>query len=137
MKLVKVAEASEISVGSMKHIEAEGREILIANVRGKFYAVGDRCGHMNVRLSAGTLSGSVVTCPLHFSRFDVKTGKMVLEPIIPPTPGESVMECLPEEFRRSFGAAARRQKRLMKQVKTHDLETFRVVIEEGTILVEM
>jgi nitrite reductase/ring-hydroxylating ferredoxin subunit len=38
--LVKVAKTIDIPSGKMKHVEIEGLEILIANVEGKFYAVG-------------------------------------------------------------------------------------------------
>ncbi len=74
---VKVAKTIDIPVGKMMHAEVDGKEILIANVEGKFYAVGDRCPHMSVLLSKGTLDNSIVTCPRHFSSFDVITGKAI------------------------------------------------------------
>ena len=58
---VKVAKTTDIPVGKMMHVEVEGTEILIANVDGKFYAVGDRCPHLNAMLSKGTLNNSTVT----------------------------------------------------------------------------
>jgi len=39
--------------------------------------IEDRCGHPNASLVMGTLQGKIVTCPLHFSRFDVTTGKKI------------------------------------------------------------
>jgi nitrite reductase/ring-hydroxylating ferredoxin subunit len=48
---VEIGKASKISDGKMKHVEVDGKEVLIANVGGKFYAISDRCGHMNVLLS--------------------------------------------------------------------------------------
>jgi nitrite reductase/ring-hydroxylating ferredoxin subunit len=44
---VEVARVNEIPYGKMKHVEVEGKEALIANLGGKFYARSDRCGHMN------------------------------------------------------------------------------------------
>ena len=41
---VEVARVNEIPDGKMKHVEVEGKEALIANVGGKFYAISDRCG---------------------------------------------------------------------------------------------
>lgn len=38
--------ADEVPEGSMKHVEVDGKEILIAKVDGKFYAIADRCGHI-------------------------------------------------------------------------------------------
>jgi len=77
MTLVKVANASEIPVGTMKAVEVQGKEVLLANVAGAYYAIGNRCTHMGMGLSGGTLSGKEVTCPKHHSVFDVTTGKSI------------------------------------------------------------
>ena len=58
--LVKVANCDEIPVGKMKHVEVDGKEILIVNVNGKYYAISDRCGHMNTLLSLGSLNGTTI-----------------------------------------------------------------------------
>jgi nitrite reductase/ring-hydroxylating ferredoxin subunit len=77
-KYVEVAKTNEIANRQMKHIEVKGKEILIANIDGKFYALNDRCGHMNALLSMGNLSNdNIVTCPFHGARFDITTGKKV------------------------------------------------------------
>jgi nitrite reductase/ring-hydroxylating ferredoxin subunit len=77
MTLVKVAKTFDVSEGKMKHVEVDGIELLIANVEGKFYAVGDRCPHLNAKLSEGTLNKTIVTCPRHLSTFDVTTGRVI------------------------------------------------------------
>ena len=77
MTLVKVAKTNDIPAGKMKHVEVDGLEILIANVDGKFYAVGDRCPHLNAKLSEGTLNNTIVTCPRHLSTFDLTTGRVI------------------------------------------------------------
>jgi nitrite reductase/ring-hydroxylating ferredoxin subunit len=74
---MKVAKTNDIPAGKMKHVEVDGIEILIANVEGKFYAVGDRCPHLNAKLSEGTLNNTIVTCPRHLSTFDVTTGRVI------------------------------------------------------------
>ncbi len=51
------------------------KEIMIANIDGKYYAISDRCGHSNASLSMGSLNGKVVTCPLHGAQFDVTIGR--------------------------------------------------------------
>ena len=80
MGFVKVAETSEISAGKMKMVKLEGKEILIANVNGNYFAIGDICTHAGGDLSQGVLEGNVVTCPKHNSKFDVTTGKVVALP---------------------------------------------------------
>ena len=55
---VEVGKVNEIPDGKMKHVEVDGKEVLIAKVGGKFYAISDRCGHMNALLSMGNLTGN-------------------------------------------------------------------------------
>ena len=77
MTFLKVAKTRDIPVGKMKHVEVDGLEILIANVEGKFYVLGDRCPHLHAMVSEGILNKTIVTCPRHLSRFDVVTGKAI------------------------------------------------------------
>jgi 3-phenylpropionate/trans-cinnamate dioxygenase ferredoxin subunit len=81
--LVKVAETSEIPLGQMKAVKIDEKEVLIANVNGVYYAIGNICTHMGGNLSKGMLEGNTVTCPRHKSKFDVTTGKVVSGPKIP------------------------------------------------------
>jgi nitrite reductase/ring-hydroxylating ferredoxin subunit len=46
-EFVEVAKVNEIPPGKMKHVELNPKEIMIANLDGKFYALNDRCTHMN------------------------------------------------------------------------------------------
>ena len=77
MTFTKVAKTFDVPVGTMKHVDVDGIEILIANVEGKFYVVGDRCPHLNAKVSGGTLNKTIVTCPRHLSTFDVTTGRVI------------------------------------------------------------
>jgi 3-phenylpropionate/trans-cinnamate dioxygenase ferredoxin component len=74
---VSVAKTSELKNGAMKQVIVQGREILIAQVGGKYYATGNRCLHMGGNLSQGKLEGTVVTCPRHGSQFDLQDGHAV------------------------------------------------------------
>jgi len=71
---------SEIPTGKMKSVKLQDKEILIANVSGNYYAVGNRCTHAGGDLSQGILEGNIVTCPRHHAKFDVTTGKVVSHP---------------------------------------------------------
>jgi nitrite reductase/ring-hydroxylating ferredoxin subunit len=42
--------------------------------------VDDTCTHEEASLSSGVLRGGLVKCPLHGSRFDVRTGEALEEP---------------------------------------------------------
>ncbi len=72
-----VAKVNDIRSGSMIGIEIEGKKMLIANVEGQFYAMRSICNHMGGPLDKGKLEGNIVTCPLHGSKWDVKSGKLV------------------------------------------------------------
>jgi nitrite reductase/ring-hydroxylating ferredoxin subunit len=75
-------------------IEAGGERVLVANVGGAFYAMRAKCNHMGGPLDKGTLEGSVVTCPLHGSKWDVTTGRLVQ--FARPLPPEKVFRVVVE-----------------------------------------
>lgn len=57
---------------------------MIVNVDGTLYAVERICTHETADLSTGFLIDSEVTCPLHLSRFDVRTGTVQNPPATRP-----------------------------------------------------
>ena len=77
---LKVANTSEIPAGRLKRVEVHGTRVAVANVGGSFCAFSDECTHDGGPLSEGDLEGEVVTCPWHFSRFNVRTGEVVESP---------------------------------------------------------
>jgi nitrite reductase/ring-hydroxylating ferredoxin subunit len=79
-EFVRVAETGEIPPGAIKLVDAGGERIAVANVEGNFFAFSDECTHDGGPLSEGDLEGRIVTCPWHFSRFDVTTGEIVESP---------------------------------------------------------
>lgn len=83
-----VAKASEVPPGTLKRLDFDGKEVALANVGGRFYAVRDRCGHMNAPLSRGVVRDvqgrPIITCPLHFSTYDAASGTKLTGPVKPP-----------------------------------------------------
>ena len=77
---LKAAEASEIAPGGMKAVALSGREIVLCNFEGTFYAVERACGHAKARLERGALTGWILTCPLHYAQFDIRTGEALSGP---------------------------------------------------------
>jgi 3-phenylpropionate/trans-cinnamate dioxygenase ferredoxin subunit len=78
---VAVAKTSDLAPGQMKFVAVDGERRVLANVEGGFFALKDVCGHRNAPLSRGRLEGYAVECPLHFARFDVRTGRLLDGPI--------------------------------------------------------
>jgi nitrite reductase/ring-hydroxylating ferredoxin subunit len=67
----------EIPEGGLATTKMGQKEILVAKVEGKIYALDNACGHSGYPLSKGRLEGHVVTCRWHNARFDVRTGEVV------------------------------------------------------------
>jgi 3-phenylpropionate/trans-cinnamate dioxygenase ferredoxin subunit len=76
-KFIEVSKIEELRSGTMKAVIVEGREILLARVGDNYYATDNRCPHMKGDLSRGKLEGTVVTCPLHGSQFDISNGRVI------------------------------------------------------------
>jgi nitrite reductase/ring-hydroxylating ferredoxin subunit len=79
-ELVKVGRIDEFSEGKLKRVRVAGEDVVVANVRGKIYAIGDLCTHKGGPLHEGGLEGAVVICPWHGGQFDVTTGKVISPP---------------------------------------------------------
>ena len=83
---VKVATSKEIPEGKMKNVLVGGQQVLLANVKGNFHAIGNTCTHVGGPLHEGILEDSVVQCPWHGSQFDVTTGHVKRGPAARPEP---------------------------------------------------
>jgi 3-phenylpropionate/trans-cinnamate dioxygenase ferredoxin subunit len=70
--------------GQMKRFIVNDKAVLLANVNGEVFAIADLCSHEDAILSNGALKDGCVECPLHGSRFDLKTGQPREEPATEP-----------------------------------------------------
>jgi nitrite reductase/ring-hydroxylating ferredoxin subunit len=127
-EFLEATNVDEIEKGKVKSVELKGIDVLIANIDGKFYAMADRCGHMNAMLSMGALRGKNIVCPFHFAEFDVTTGKKVKEP-----KKESFenMDKLPEDMQKFMIYA----QKLVDPVETYDMQTYDVKVDGKKIFV--
>jgi nitrite reductase/ring-hydroxylating ferredoxin subunit len=123
-----VAQISEIPAGTMKRIRtSNGKNILLANVDGKVFATQADCGHQRANLARGTLSGKIVTCPLHGAQFDVTTGQntagiqMRMDP--------NMMQKLPQEMLTMFQRTAE----IVSDIEIQPLKTYRVEVKGNSI----
>jgi 3-phenylpropionate/trans-cinnamate dioxygenase ferredoxin subunit len=112
---VDVGAADEMSDGMMRAVKAGGRELLLARVEGAFYAADERCPHMGGSLSHGELAGTVITCPRHGSRFDLRNGKVLTW-----TEWSGIKLALAKSLR-----------------PPHSLKTYSVQSENGRILIDI
>lgn len=80
-RFVEIARTDEIARGKAKMVEVEGRKIALFNLEGS-WAIDDTCPHRGGPLSEGEVEREVVTCPWHGSRFNIKTGEVLISPAI-------------------------------------------------------
>ena len=80
MAKVMVGKASDVGEGKMTHVTAGGKEILIANVGGQYYAIGNTCNHAGAELHEGELNGKELICPWHHAKWDVTSGDLIWFP---------------------------------------------------------
>ena len=83
---VTVAKVGEIPAGGVKVVRLDDQEIAVYNVAGTYYAMDDVCTHDGGPLAEGTIEGSVIECPRHGARFDIRTGAVLAMPATAPVP---------------------------------------------------
>ena len=75
--VVELSKIGELKDGTMREILAGGHEMLLARIGDNYYAADNRCPHRGGKLSQGKLEGTVVTCPVHGSQFDLTDGRVI------------------------------------------------------------
>ena len=75
--MIELGKTGDLANGAMKEVTVNGREYLLARVKDKYYAADGRCPHMGGNLAMGKLDGTIVTCPRHYSQFDLADGRVV------------------------------------------------------------
>lgn len=83
---VRVASVNDLSEGNMMLVEVGDERILLSNVEGELYAIGEVCPHEEGPLAEGFVDGAEVECPWHGSLFDLRTGANTGPPASDPVP---------------------------------------------------
>jgi nitrite reductase/ring-hydroxylating ferredoxin subunit len=132
-----VAAVGEIAPGGRKLVQVGGRAVVVFNLGGEFFALGDRCPHKGGSLSQGKLTGlvessapgeyrysrrgEILRCPWHSWEFDVRTGRS---------------RCDPERLRaRNYAVSVEPGARLVEG--PYVAETFPVTVENDYVVVEV
>lgn len=76
---------AELAAGERLFIEVGTEPIVIFNVGGDIFAIGDRCTHDDGPLGDGDVDDHTVTCPRHGAKFDLRNGKALTLPAVMPT----------------------------------------------------
>jgi NADPH-dependent 2,4-dienoyl-CoA reductase/sulfur reductase-like enzyme/nitrite reductase/ring-hydroxylating ferredoxin subunit len=76
----------ELPDGAMVPGVVDGDDAVLLRADGALYAVGGLCTHYHAKLCDGLLTGTVLRCPMHHSRFDVRTGEALCAPALDALP---------------------------------------------------
>jgi 3-phenylpropionate/trans-cinnamate dioxygenase ferredoxin subunit len=82
VEFVEIAPASELPSGERLFVELGDKPIVIFNIAGQLFAIGDVCTHDDGPLGDGVIEGYHIVCPRHGAEFDVQTGKAVQMPAV-------------------------------------------------------
>ncbi|HEX9416686.1 MAG TPA: Rieske 2Fe-2S domain-containing protein [Gaiellaceae bacterium] len=74
MPFVTVARVEDVPPGTVTRVRAGEEDIALANVDDEFFATQGHCLHLEGPLGDGELENSVLACPWHGWRYDVRTG---------------------------------------------------------------
>jgi nitrite reductase/ring-hydroxylating ferredoxin subunit/uncharacterized membrane protein len=86
-EFVPVLRESELPAEGVRRVSADGAGVLLArSSRGEICAISAVCGHLGGALEKGRREGDTVVCPLHGSRFELCSGKVLDGPAVFPQP---------------------------------------------------
>jgi 3-phenylpropionate/trans-cinnamate dioxygenase ferredoxin subunit len=78
---IKICEVSDLATGKGYRVSSLAPPLAVFLTEdGTVHVLDDTCTHQNAALSEGWVDGCVVECPLHMSRFDLRTGAVDAPP---------------------------------------------------------
>ncbi len=76
--MIRLGPLDEIPVGEGRTYAVDGEMVAVFRLRdGSVRAVSAVCPHRGGPLSDGDLAGTIVACPLHGRKIELKTGKVL------------------------------------------------------------
>ena len=90
VEFLEIAPSTQLPEGERLFIEVGGKSIVIFNLAGKLFAIGDICSHDNGPVGDGEIQGTEIICPRHGARFDIRSGKATALPAVVDIPAYPV-----------------------------------------------
>ena len=87
---VEIAQMDELPNGERLLVDIGETPVVIFNIAGEFFAIGDLCTHDDGPLGDGDIEAFNIVCPRHGAEFDVRTGKAVSMPAVVDIPAYPV-----------------------------------------------
>lgn len=77
-----ICKVSELPPGERIFFEINDHSVVLINLDGECFAIGDICTHDDGPLGDGEIEGDAIICPRHGARFDIRTGKVLRFPAV-------------------------------------------------------
>jgi len=90
LNYIEIAPVKDLPKGERLFVEIENLPIVIFNIAGQLFAIGDVCTHDNGPLGDGLLEDNTIVCPRHGAEFDIRTGKALTLPAVVDIPAYPV-----------------------------------------------
>ncbi len=72
---IRICAVDELRPGTRRVVEIDAyEEALVLNLAGTVYAISNICPHEGAALERGSITGTVLYCPLHRWGFELTTG---------------------------------------------------------------
>ena len=81
---------ADLPNGERLFVETDGKQIVVFNIAGQYFAIGDVCTHDDGPLGDGLLEDFNIVCPRHGAEFDVRNGKAMMMPAVVDIPAYPV-----------------------------------------------
>lgn len=81
---------ADLPNGGRLFVEIGDKPIVVFNLAGQYFAIGDVCTHDDGPLGDGDLEGCNIVCPRHGAEFDIRTGKVMMMPAVVDIPAYPV-----------------------------------------------
>jgi 3-phenylpropionate/trans-cinnamate dioxygenase ferredoxin component len=89
-EFLEIAPVDELPNGERLFVEVEGKSLVIFNMAGQLFAIGDICSHDDGPVGDGDIEGFNIVCPRHGGEFDIRTGQAVQLPAVVDIPAYPV-----------------------------------------------
>ena len=78
--MLEVCPLAALPRGEARRVESDPPIAVFHTDDGEVFAIDDTCTHQDASLADGWVEGCEVECPLHASRFDLRTGAIDAPP---------------------------------------------------------
>jgi 3-phenylpropionate/trans-cinnamate dioxygenase ferredoxin subunit len=90
VEYVTIGEVNDLPPGERLFVAINEAQIIVFNLAGKLFAIGDVCSHDGNVLDDAPVEGWDVVCPRHGARFDIRNGKAISLPAVVDIPAYPV-----------------------------------------------